>query len=63
MDTQEIVRVIRVLEYEGPRDWIVTVLGRSFVRKDGVGGGLGPNRAIREISVSEPEVVKTLVNT
>lgn len=42
----KIKRVIRVLEYVGPEDWINAVMARNWVSPEGV--PLSPDRFVRE---------------
>lgn len=49
------VRVIRVLEYVGPRDWVETTLRKGAVAADGV-YELAPDRFIRS-TTANPEVI------
>jgi hypothetical protein len=52
---EEIVRVVRVLEYVGPRSWIDRTMERNAVTPRGLPNGLQVTvGTIREIAVSEP---------
>lgn len=44
----ERIRVIRVLEFVGPKEWIETTLGRSYVTGD-ISERLGEGREAREL--------------
>lgn len=46
----DIVRVLRILEYEGPREWIEETLRRRAVKKE---YRIGAHSTIREAIVGE----------
>lgn len=52
------VKMIRVLEYIGPEDWIETSLAHSYVRKDGPMFSTEPQQQIRELLCIKEEVKK-----
>lgn len=47
-EATERVRVIRVLEFIGPKDWIETTLRRSYVTGD-ISNSLGEGQEAREL--------------
>ena len=49
---EDIVRVIRILEYIGPLDWIETTLAKSFAAGPHI---LGKYREVREVLRTAPE--------
>jgi hypothetical protein len=49
----ERIRVIRVLEYIGPRWWIMNTLSNNAVTKDGPRFPLGKGLTIHEVSSTE----------
>ena len=44
----EIVRVIRVLEYVGPREWVERTFAKNYVSPEGT--KVGEGRFIREVA-------------
>lgn len=57
MATEDVVRVTRVIEYVGPRAWVEQSIANSVVRPFGPAFHLSKDRLIREVSVSEPEIL------
>jgi hypothetical protein len=53
---EDIVRVIRIIEYVGPREWMDLTLAKSFARPGNVSQKmLGAPRQIRLVAESAPE--------
>lgn len=46
----DIVRVVRVIEYVGPRDWINAIMQRNYAPPEG--RKVGPDRFVRELAIS-----------
>lgn len=49
-DVENLVRVVRVLEYIGPREWIEEALAHRKIQNRTI---IGPGRVISELSCSE----------
>ena len=53
---EDIVRMVRVLEYEGPREWVEVSLSQRGVKGE---YKVGPHRIIREAILGEfPTILK-----
>ena len=50
---EDIVRVLRILEYEGPRGWVETTLSRREIKGEFRFGGDSNPRIIREAIIGE----------
>lgn len=50
---EEMIRIIRVLEYKGPRKWVEDTLAKSYITKGESPFGLDNPRSIKELSREE----------
>jgi hypothetical protein len=47
MKMDEIIKVVKLVEYIGPKKWVLETIGRSFTKTD-YSGNLGKNKSITE---------------